>query len=165
MAGNKYLTIGANNIPTMVAASQTSAGAGDAGKLVALNSSGLIDSTMLPSSTAVTRTASENIAAGGLINEFLSTTIKVRNADNSTYKPVHGYAPSAITSAASGPVYLFTGPAITGLTGLTVGGECFLDTAGNITQTAPTSAALLQKVGVAATSSSVDFMLGPPYQL
>lgn len=166
MAGNKYLTIGTNNIPTMVAASQTSAGAGDAGKLVALNSSGQIDSTMLPSSTSVTRTASESIAAGALINEWNSSgTLMVRNADNSGYKPAHGYAPSSIASSASGPVYLGSGPSITGLSGKTVGAEQFLGTAGAMTETAPTSGALLQKVGIGDTSTSVDFLLGPVTQL
>lgn len=167
MAGNKYLAIGTNNIPTEVAAVQTSAGAGDAGKIVALNSSGLIDTSMLPTSSAVTRTASEAIAAGALINEWNNTgTINVRNADNSTYKPAHGYAPSSITSSGTGSVYLAVGPAITGLSSKTVGAEQFLGTAGALTETAPTSGsgALLQKVGVAVTASSVDFMLQDPMQ-
>lgn len=166
MAGNKYFALGVNNIPTLVAAVQTSAGAGDAGKIVALNSSGLIDSTMLPTSSAVTRTASEAISAGALINEWNNSgTINVRNADNSTYKPAHGYAPSSITSSGSGSVYLGYGPAITGLSSKTVGAEQFLGTAGALTETAPTSAALLQKVGVGATATSVDFLLADPYQL
>jgi hypothetical protein len=158
----KYLAVGTNNIPTETTPNTTSAGSADANKLVALNSSGLIDTSMLPTSSAVTRTASEAISAGALISEWNNSgTINVRNADNSTYKPAHGYAPSAISSSGSGSVYLFNGPAITGLTGLTVGGECFLGTAGAITQTAPAqgSGSLLQKVGVAATATSMDFLL------
>ena len=47
MAGNLYLTV-LNGIKTLVAALQTSAGAGDAGKLVALDSTGKISDTMMP---------------------------------------------------------------------------------------------------------------------
>lgn len=53
MAGNKYLT---NNggIAQEVVASQTSAGAGDAGKIPALNASGVLDTTIVNSKTSST---------------------------------------------------------------------------------------------------------------
>ena len=47
MAGNKYKAL-VSGIDTLVASNQTSAGAGDAGKIMALNSSGLLEGTMLP---------------------------------------------------------------------------------------------------------------------
>lgn len=47
MAGNAYLSVLTSGVRSMVRANQTSAGAGDAGKVVALNSTGLIDPTML----------------------------------------------------------------------------------------------------------------------
>jgi hypothetical protein len=47
MAGNKYLKMSGGRIQEEAAA-QTSAGAGDAGKIVGLNSSGVIDPTMMP---------------------------------------------------------------------------------------------------------------------
>jgi hypothetical protein len=51
MAGNKYYTNNAG-VQQLVASLQTSAGAGSAGGIVALNSSGLIDASMLPSTAS-----------------------------------------------------------------------------------------------------------------
>lgn len=50
MAGQKVIT-NSSGVLTEVASVQTSAGAGDAGKLVALNSSGILDSTQVNSKT------------------------------------------------------------------------------------------------------------------
>ena len=50
MAGNKYLSNNAGQI-TEVASNNTSAGATDAGKLVSLNASGILDSTIVNSKT------------------------------------------------------------------------------------------------------------------
>lgn len=51
MAGNKYLSNNAGVI-TEVTSSQTSVGAGDAGKIPALNASGVLDSTIVNSKTS-----------------------------------------------------------------------------------------------------------------
>lgn len=50
MAGNKFLTNNAGSI-TEVASNNTSAGAGDANKIVSLNASGVLDSTIVNSKT------------------------------------------------------------------------------------------------------------------
>lgn len=50
MAGNAYLTVLTSGARSLVRAIQTSAGAGDASKIVALNTAGKIDSSMLPTS-------------------------------------------------------------------------------------------------------------------
>lgn len=49
MAGNAYLSVLTSGVRSLVRANQSSAGAGDAGKIVALNSSGKVDSTMVAS--------------------------------------------------------------------------------------------------------------------
>jgi hypothetical protein len=55
MAGDKYLAIdNATGLAKEVAALQTSAGGSDAGHIVALNSSGQVDSSMLPASSGMT---------------------------------------------------------------------------------------------------------------
>lgn len=151
-----------DGIITEVAAVESSAGSGDEGKIVALNSSGLIDDTMLPSTGAITATASEAIAAGALINIWNSSgTVKVRNADNtSSSKRAHGYAPGAISSGSSGSVVVGEG-LITGLTSLTAGSQYFLDTAGGVTTTAPSSTGdIVQSVGVAFSTTELQFIPG-----
>lgn len=50
MAGNKYISNNAGTL-TEVASKQSSAGAGDAGSIVALNASGVLDSTIVNSKT------------------------------------------------------------------------------------------------------------------
>jgi hypothetical protein len=82
MAGDKYIRIDSNGNLAELASVNSSTGASDANKIVSLNASGQIDITMLPTSGAITMTASEDIAAGALINIFNSTGIKVRNATN-----------------------------------------------------------------------------------
>lgn len=62
MAGNAYLTI-VSGIKTLVRGNQTSAGAGDAGKLVALNSAGFVDPTM--TTIAGTLAAGTNVSVTG----------------------------------------------------------------------------------------------------
>lgn len=48
MAGNKYLKTGSSGFPEEQASIDTSAGAGDAGKIIAANTSGKLDETFLP---------------------------------------------------------------------------------------------------------------------
>lgn len=143
---------------------QSSAGAGDAAKLVALDSAGKIDSTMMPTGVGAdtkTFTASENLAAGDLVNIWNdSGTPKARKADASGghAKRAHGFVLSGYSSAATATVY-FEGT-ITGLTGLTGGSQCYLSgaAAGTPTHTAPsTSAYIVQDVGVAVSSTELSF--------
>ncbi len=95
MAGNKYLKTGSTGFPTEEASVQTSAGAGDAGKIVALNSSGLIDDTMLSIQAASqSMTAGESLSAG----DFVCFLARFRagdsyaNCDGSTSAPTLGAA-------------------------------------------------------------------------
>jgi len=161
MAGNKYLDL-TTGLVTEKASNNSSAGAGDANKIVSLNSSGLIDNTMLPSSSAVTMTASENLAAGDLINIHDSSGAKVRKADASAESTrAHGFVIGAITSGSPGTVNLGFG-INTGVSGLTIGANYFLsETSGAITVTAPTtSGAIVQGVGVAKAAAELLFIAG-----
>jgi hypothetical protein len=145
----------------------TSAGVGDAGKLVALNASGVLDSTLLPPGLGVTTKvfpATEALAAGALVNIFSSSgTPSVRNANgtNAT-KPAHAIVLSAVTSGANATVYY--GPAlVTGLSGLTIGATHYLGTtAGTITATAPSATGnLMQPVGIADSTTELAFEVTP----
>lgn len=109
---------------------QASAGVASAGKPVALNANGEIDRSMLPNTEADTSTlpASENLAAGDFVNIWSDAgTLKVRKADaSSAAKRADGYVLAAVTSGANAEV--FHDGAVTGLTGLTVGGRYYLST-------------------------------------
>lgn len=156
-----------SGLPTEVEAKTASAGAGDAGKIVALNSSGVIDATMMPpgiGADAKTFTASEAIAAGDIVHIHDSSGAKVRKADATTSgKPAVGFAQSAIANGASGTV-TFEG-VLTGLSGLTIGAAYYLGTtAGTITATPPTgSGNIVQKIGTAISATELSFEPGDVY--
>jgi hypothetical protein len=166
MAGNKYLSTGATGAPTEIAANDTSAGAGDAGKLVALNASGLIDNSMLPAPTGdgtITADASENLSAGNFVNIFDDGgTIAVRLADNSNGRQADGFVLSPVTSGNPATVYGIS-QINTGLSGLTLGARYFLGTAGGVTATVPSAGAgvLVQTLGVAHTTGALRFVGTP----
>lgn len=159
---NKYLSATTAGALQEVEATVTSAGAGDAGKIVGLNASGLIDDTCLPTSSSTTMTASENIVAGDLINIWNSSGVKIRKADASAGIQADGYALEAISTSASGAVNLGNGNN-TFVSGLTVGARYFLDDAGGVTTTAPTgSGDIVQYIGVAKATDQLVVNLGPP---
>lgn len=164
MAAQKPLQLDTNGNITEVSALQTSAGSGSAGAIVALNSSGLIDTTMLPSSGSVSMTASESISAGALINVWNNSgTMNVRNADNTSIgKQAHGYAPSAISSSASGTIILGDGEN-TSVSGLTAGTQYLLSTVGAVTATLPTgTGVIVQPVGIARSTTELSVLLERP---
>jgi len=128
-----------------IVANITSVGAGDSGKLVQLDASGKLDTSVLPAAALVgaedyVLTASEAISAGDLINVYDNAgTPNIRKADaTDSTKPPMGFAPSAITALATGTVRLGNG-VISGLTGLTTGSRYYLSAAtpGAITLTPP----------------------------
>ncbi len=165
MAAQKTLQIDANGRKIEVSAVESSAGVGDEGKIVALNASGHIDSTMFDSallSETKVAPASENLAAGDLVNIWNDAgTLKVRKADASAAnagEKAHGFVNAAVTAPANATVY-FDGE-VSGLSGLTLGAEYFLSdsTPGGITATPVTTAGnLLQSVGVAKSATTLSF--------
>jgi hypothetical protein len=152
----------AGGVPTDTLAVNTSAGAGDAGKIPKLDAGGKLDATMMPAGVAAeTRSiqASENIAAGDMVNIHNVGGPRIRKADAATAgKEAHGFVLGSITSGASGTVYPEEN-VLTGLTGLTPGARQFLSaTAGLRTETAPsTSGQVAQIVGVALSATEMLF--------
>lgn len=173
----------------------TSAGAGDANKIVALNASGYLDPTILNASVTTSANkiaqldasgrldatvmpvgigadtasiiASETLAAGDLVNIWNNGgTANVRKADASTSgKEAHGFVLAGFASAASATVY-FEGTN-TQCTGLTPGPQ-FLSgtTAGKTIATAPTGTGkVVQRVGFALSATSLNFDQGDPIVL
>lgn len=172
MAGNKYVQLNTNGSLQEIAATQTSGGAGDAGEIVALNSAGQIDETMLPTGVGPdvkAIIASENLAAGDVVNVWLdSGTLKARKADasqaNSGYR-AHGFVLSSVTANGSNTANVYFEGLITGLNSLTLGATYFLSgsAAGGITATAPTTAGhCVQEVGVAVSATELAFEAQQP---
>ena len=159
MAAKKYLELNTSTgRPTQRQATDTSAGAGNSGDLVALDSSGKLDSSMMPAGiggATISAPASENLAAGDLVNfHDVSGTKKVRkaNATDAT-KPAQGFVLSSVTSGNTATVYTDgqnTAVDVGSFVAADVGKRVFLSagTAGAVTLTPPvTSGNLVQCVG------------------
>lgn len=133
MAGDTYIGL-RNGKPTSIKTNQASAGNADAGKVVALNAEGHIDDTMLKNADTRIIEASEALSAGDFVQVFDDGgTPKMRKSDNSNARNVDGFVRDAITSGASGKIYLEgVNP---GLSGLTIGDRYYLDTSGQPTNT------------------------------
>lgn len=169
MAGNKYLK-NASGVITEEASIQTSAGAGDAGKIPALDSAGKLDSTMMPTGIGADTSSiasSENLVASDIVNIHDSTGAKVRKADASggVAKMGVGFILTSVTSPAAALVY--KEGTITGLSGLTIGARYYLSTtAGLITTTAPTTAGhIVQYIGYAISATELIFEPSDPIVL
>lgn len=156
MVASKYLYLNGGKFASK-SATDSSAGAGDAGEIVCLNGAGKIDATMLDQTPSQTFTADEECAAGKFVNIFDDGgTVKIRLADNSSSgKMAHGYVPATIAADASGAVILGEG-INSGLSGLTEGARYFLGTAGGVTTTAPTSTnTIVQELGYAISETEI----------
>jgi hypothetical protein len=167
MAGDKYLYNNAGTV-TEKAAVQASAGAGDAGKVPALDAAGRLDTTMMPTGIAADTaaiTASEALSAGDLVNVWNSSGAKVRKADATTAgKEAHGFVTAAVSSSATATVY-FEGTD-TGVSGLTPGVQYLSTTAGTATATPPSgSGNVVQRVGIATAAAALNFESQPPIVL
>jgi hypothetical protein len=160
MAGKKYMDL-VNGKRQLTASNDVSAGAADAGKIVALNSEGKIDQTMLEDIDNKNVPSSENLAAGDYVNLFDDAgTVKARKADNSNNRPAHGYVKDTVTAPAN--VTVFFEGANTNLSGLTEGARIYLGTTGDIIETPldPTNAAddgkIHQLLGIAISDTEVN---------
>lgn len=152
-------------------ANVTSAGAADGNKLIATDSTGRLDSSVMPvgfgSETKVIP-ASEALAAGDFVNIYSNAgTLNVRKADASNpAKEAHGFVLAAVASAAQATVYY--GNLNTSQTGLTIGVNQYLSgtTPGRATATAPTTSGyIVQQLGVANSATEMLVELQPTVQL
>ena len=148
----------------------SSAGASDAGKIPALDSTGRISTTMMPVGIGADTKillASENLNAGDFVNIWNDAgTVKVRKADATTAgKEANGFVLDTVTAGNNATVY-FEGTN-TQLTGLTGGSMYFLSTtAGGVTATAPSASGnIVQKLGRALSSTEINFEPSDPIAL
>lgn len=160
-----------NNAGVLTEKSGTTAslGAGDSGKIVALDSSGRIDQTMMPVGVVpetASITASEALTAGNLVNVYSNAgTANCRKADATTAgKEAHGFVLTSVSSGATALVY-FEGTN-TALSGLTPGKQYLSTTAGATTTTAPSSSGnVVQVVGYAVSATAMSFQSTLPIVL
>lgn len=171
MAGKKYLKLDTTTgRPTQQASTDSSAGVGSAGDIVALDSSGRIDSTMMPTgigASTASIVASEALSAGNLVNIYDNSgvrTIRKANATDAT-KPAHGFVLASVSSSANGTVYFDGQNALVpvgSFVAADVGKMLFLSTtAGGVTTTPPVSAGnIVQPVGaIIEVDATVTFDL------
>ena len=164
---NKYLYNNAGTI-TEREALVTSAGAGDAGKIPALDAAGRLDNSVMPSGIGADTaaiTTSEALAAGDYVNIWNSTGAKARKADATVAgKESHGFVLASVASGATATVY-FEGPN-TAVTGQTPGPIFLSTTAGVGSSSAPSgSGNVVQRLGVATSATSVNFEAQSPIVL
>lgn len=164
MSTNKFLTV-INGIKNLTTGISSSAGVGDANKLVSTNGAGKLDTTLLPAGigvATVTATASEAISAGDFVNLFNNAgTLTVRKADNSNGRDAKGFVLAAISNAATGTVYL--SGQNTSVTALTPGTNYFLGTSGGVSTTAPTtSGTIIQILGYTVSATNLMFEFDEP---
>lgn len=158
---DKYLYDNAGTI-TEREATVVSAGAGNAGDVVGLDSGGLLDISTMPAGVGadtVVLACSENVSAGDWLNVWDdSSVIKCRKADATAEgKRCHGFTLEAKTSGQNVTVYLSgTNNQISGLTG---GTRYYLSTtAGAETATAPSASGnVVQVIGIAVATTSISF--------
>jgi hypothetical protein len=168
MAGDKYLYNNAGAVTEKVAV-QTSAGAGNAGNIPALNAAGVLDTSFMPTGVAADTqaiVASEALAAGNLVNIWSNAGVfNVRKADATVAgKEAHGFVLASVSSAATATVY-FVGND-TGVTGLSPGVQFLSTTAGTSSSSAPSgSGNVVQRVGVATAATVLNFVPQPPITL
>ncbi|HEY0658322.1 MAG TPA: hypothetical protein VGD05_07605 [Pyrinomonadaceae bacterium] len=164
---DKYIYNNAGTL-TEKEAKTTSAGAGDAGKVVALDAAGKLDTSFMPTGIAADTasiTASEALSAGDYVNIWNSTGAKARKADATTAgKEAHGFVLAAVSNGASATVYFEgTNSSVTGQTP----GVVFLSTTpGAGTTTAPSASGnVVQRIGFASSATAVNFQSQEPIVL
>lgn len=166
MAAKKFIRL-VSGILTEVFGVQSSAGAGNAGDIVALDDTGRISTTMMPVGVGAdtkSLTATEALAAGAWVNIYSGG---VRNADASggVAKACDGFVLEAVTSGGTALVYKEGNN--TQVSGLTMGADLYLSaTPGVASSTAPsTSGHIVQRVGKATGTTEADFERGVPVVL
>lgn len=144
---------------TLETAIDSSAGVGDASKIVKTDATGRLDNSLLPvgiGADTLSIPSSENLSAGSFVNVYDNGgTVNVRLADNSNGREANGFVLASVTSPANATVY-FEGTN-TQLSGLTLGVRYFLGTAGGVTTTAPTaSGEIIQYLGKSSSATEIN---------
>ena len=162
MAVPKFISLIAGKLKEVLSIA-TSAGAGDADKIICTNASGDLDVTFLPPGIGpeqVTVTAGENVSQYDLANIYDDGgTLKGRKADGGTNKYVcHGFFTAAGTTGNT--VVVQTNGWITGA-GLTIGADYFLSATPGaycLAASVPSGAGkIVQKIGYAVSTTEMEF--------
>jgi hypothetical protein len=152
-------------------ASDTSAGVGDAGKIVALDDTGKLDDSLFPAGMGAEikiLPASGALNAGDFVNIFDdSGTLKVRKAiADAVNKEAHGFVLEEVADTADASVYC---EGINNqLSGLTGGPRMYLSaaTAGDATATAPSGTGeVVQAIGFRLSATEITFEPQEPIEL
>lgn len=113
--------------------------------------------------TAITVTASEALSAGDVVNIHNSSGIKCRKASASSAYEAHGFVLEDTANGAVATVYVDGENPY--LSGLTTGGKLYLSTtSGGVTHTMPSSGNLVQALGIAMSTTKMNFVIGEPVQ-
>jgi hypothetical protein len=146
---------------TMVEATVVSTGVAEAGDLVALDATGKLDVSVLPTGVGPAVQiilASENLSAGNFVNVYDNAgTPNVRLADSTNDRRAVGYVLSSVISGNNATVY-FEGKNDQ-LAGLTAGQRLYLDAAGAVTSTVPSLGGgdvIHQYLGKALSATAMD---------
>jgi hypothetical protein len=164
MAVKKLINVNANGTQQEYSGITTSAGAGSSGEIPALDGSGKLDVTMMPSGfaqDAITATAGEALSAGDMV--YISNTGTVLKADATAIgKQARGYVIAAFANAATATVYF--DDSNSSLTGLTPGTTYYLaTTAGGVTATPTTTAGqIVQEIGFASSATTLRVNIQEP---
>ena len=167
---NKYLAM-ILGIRSEVEALVTSAGATDAGKIVATSTDGRLSPTVMPVGLApevVVCPAYEALTAGNLIHLFNDGgTLKARKADASNAWRADGFILASVDSGANATVYLEGN--ITGLSGKTIGATQWLSaTAGALVEVGSLPSGtgkIIQQIGKAVSATEITFEPDEPTTL
>jgi hypothetical protein len=161
MSTNRFLGL-VNGVRTWFTAITTSTGVSDAGKILATDANGRIDSSFMPAGIGAATevmVASEALTAGDFVNIWLDTgTRKARKADASNGRAANGFVNANVALNANATVILQG--ANNSLTGLTIGSRYFLSASvpGGSTLTAPTTNGnIIQELGFAVSTTSINF--------
>lgn len=113
--------------------------------------------------TAITVTTSEALSAGDVVNIHNSSGIKCRKASASSAYEAHGFVLEDTANGAVATVYVDGENPY--LSGLTTGGKLYLSTtSGGVTHTMPSSGNLVQALGIAMSTTKMNFVIGEPVQ-
>ena len=160
-----------NGVWKLVSAITSSGGAGDSGKIPALDTAGRLSTTMMPTGVGaetITATASEALTAGNFVNVYNNAgTPNVRKSDATTAgKEANGFVLAGVSSGASATVYM--SGLNTQLTGLTVGRYVISTTPGAVVAiaSAPATAGnVVQEIGAAISATTISFKPQEPVTL
>jgi hypothetical protein len=168
MAAKKFLRQNAG-VLTEALGVQASAGVANAGDIVALDDTGKIDATLMPTGIGAETSlvvASEALSAGNWVNVYdLAGSPRVRKADaTAAGKPCNGFVLAAVASGGNATVY--TDGINNQVTGQTAG-EVFLQTTPGLGGPAAPSTGgnVLQSIGTAVSATSVVFDFDRPITL